>query len=159
MFDIDLNKLVKQLMPHFLFKPKHYAWLTVLLFPIIWLYSEFLTYRTEKLREATINSQVNRLTLALQEEFNNDGIYIIHPGAYLDQAFIYLEIEGATPEFDYLAIEEHEPVDYDALQAEYDGETDFTVRVPSALTAQQARIKLFVDKFRFFGKRFKIEIY
>lgn len=159
MFNIDINKLVKWLMPHYLFKPKHYAWLKVLVAPLVWLYDQFLIYRAAKLREATINSQVNRFTQALQETFSNAGIYILHPGVYLDQAFIYLEIEGATPEFDYLAIDAHTPVDYDALQSEYDVETDFIVRVPVALTSMQDQITAFVNKYKYYGKRFKIELY
>ena len=159
MFNIDLNKLIRWLVPHFLQKPKHLAWLTVLLSPIVWLYDQFLIYRLAKLREATINSSVNRFEIALQTQFANAGIYIVHPGNYLNQAFIYLEIEGATPEFDYLDIEAHTPVDYDATQAEFDVEVDFIVRVPSSLTDSQTLIKAFINKYSFFGKRFKIELY
>lgn len=159
MFNIDINKLVKWLLPHYLNKPKHYAWLKVLTSPLVWLYDQFLIYRSAKLREVTINSQVNRFTQALQYTFNNAGIYILHPRVYLNQAFIYLEIEGATPEFDYLYIEAHTPVDYDYLQSEYDAEIDFIVRVPSALAALQDQISAFVNKYKYYGKRFKIELY
>src|SRR3989339_480346 len=101
-FGIDINKLIQQLTPHFLNKPKQIAWLQVLLYPLVWLYSEFLTYRTAKLKEATINSQVIRFRRALRDRFENESIEIIHPEDYLSQAFIYLEIEGATIEYDYL---------------------------------------------------------
>jgi len=159
MFNIDFNKIIRWLMPHYLVKPKHVAWLTVLLSPIIWLYNQFLVYRSAKLLEATINSQVNRFTKALQQTFGNTGIFILHPSAFLTQSFIYLEIEGATPQFDYLAIENHTPIDYDYVQLEYDSQIDFIVRVPAALTELQKQIGAFVNKYKYFGKRFRIELY
>lgn len=158
-YDIDFNKLIKWLVPHFLAKPKHLAWLTTLLFPLVWLYEQFLGYRSDKLYDATINSQVNRLTHALRREFSDNTIYIIHYADYLDQAFIFLELEGATPEYDYLDIEAHTPVDYDFTSSEYDNEQDFIVRIPVALTSQSAAVAQFVNKYKFSSKRFKVETF
>lgn len=158
-FNIDINKLIFWLMPHFLTKPKHLVWLQTLLFPLSWLYAQFLQYRAQKLYDATINSQVNRLTHALRSKFNDQTIYIIHLSDYIDQAFIFLEIEGATPEYDYLAIEGHIPVDYDFTQAEYDSEVDFIVRIPLAMVAQSEAVKAFVNLYKFSSKRFKIETF
>ncbi|WP_443937105.1 hypothetical protein [Pedobacter sp. MW01-1-1] len=158
-FNIDFNKLITWLVPHFLVKPNHLAWLKTLLFPVVWLYSEFLAYRAEKLYDATINSQVNRLTHALRKRFNNQSIYIIHLSDYTDQAFIFLEIEGATLEYDYLAMEGHTPLDYDFLQAEYDNEVDFIVRIPIGMAALSEEVKAFVNLYKFSSKRFKIETF
>lgn len=157
-FNIDFNKVIGSLTPHFLNKPKHIAWLQTLLYPVLWLYDDFLTYRDVKLKEATINSQVNRLTRALRDAFENELIEIVHISDYLNQAFIYLQIEGATIEYDYLNVEAHTPAEYDFLQAEYDAETDFVVRIPSAISDKADAVKLFVNKFKFSGKRFKVEI-
>ncbi len=158
-YDIDFNKLIKWLVPNFLAKPKHLAWLTALLFPLVWLYEQFLGYRSDKLYDATINSQVNRLTHALRREFSDNTIYIIHYADYLDQAFIFLELEGATPEYDYLAIEAHTLVDYDFTSSEYDNEQDFIVRIPIDLTSQSAAVAQFVNKYKFSSKRFKVETF
>lgn len=157
-FEIDLNKIIRWLTPHFLDKPKHRAWLQTLMFPIVWLYAQFLDYRSSKFRESTINSQVNRLTQALRERFGSDLIEILHFSDYLNQAFIYLELEGSVLEYDYLAIEGHVPVDYDFLQAEYDNQFDFVVRIPASLTIEQDSITAFVNKYKLVSKRFKIEI-
>ncbi|MBD3748928.1 MAG: hypothetical protein IE931_05485 [Sphingobacteriales bacterium] len=146
-------------MPHFLVRPKHLAWLTVLLYPLVWLYDQFLVYRDDKLKEATINSSVNRFTRALRDKFLDETIYIVHPFNYLEQAFVYLEIEGATIEYDYLDIEAHLPVDYDSLQSEFDSETDFIVRIPVSLAEQTNEVSLFVQKYAFYGKRFRIETF
>lgn len=158
-FDINVNKLIKWLVPHFLNKVKHLAWLQVLLFPVAWLYSEFLIYRDDKLNEATINSQVNRLTEALRHKFLDNTIYIIHITDYINQAFIYLELEGAFLEYDYLASENHVPVDYDFTQAEYDSQYDFIVRIPVALVGQTDVITAFVNKYKFSSKRFIVETF
>lgn len=157
-FGIDINKLIQWLTPHFLNRQKHIAWLQVLLFPVVWLHAQFLLFRAAKLKEATINSQVHRFTRALRDQFGSEEIFIIHFGDYLAQAFIYLEIEGAFLEFDYLDAENHVPVDYDATQAEYDNEYDFIVRISASLTGQQEAIAAFVNKYKLAGKRFKIEI-
>lgn len=157
-FGVDFNRIIEHLTPHFLKKSKHLAWLKVLLSPVVWLYDQFLTYRTAKLKEATINSQVVRFTRALRDYFGSELIEIIHSGDFLNQAFIYLEIEGATAEYDYLPIEAHEPVDYDYTQAEFDSENDFTVRIPAAMNGQQDAVIAFVNKYKLAGKRFNVEL-
>lgn len=158
-FGIEINKLIKWLIPHFLYKPKHKAWLETLLSAVAWLYAQFLIYRDEKLYEATTNSQVSRLTHALIRKFGDDRIYIIHPDDFLDQAYIYLEIEGATPEWDWLAEEEHTPVDYDFLAAEYDNQYDFIVRIPAEIAGQAELIRAFVNKYKFSSKIFNVETF
>lgn len=157
-FGVDINRLIQQLTPHHMNKPKHNAWLQVLLYPVVWLYAAFLTYRADKLKEATINSQVIRFTRALRDRFVNENIVIIHPVDFLGQSFIYLEIEGATLEYDYLGIEAHVPVNYDFLQAEYDIEYDFIVRIPALIASKQAAVIAFVNIYKLAGKRFKVEI-
>lgn len=158
-YDIDFNKVIRWLVPHFLNKPKHIAWLTTLLTPLVWLYDQFLIYRSQKLYDATINSTVNRLTHALRQKFANNTIYIIHYSDYLDQAFIFLQIEGATPEFDYLVSDAHTPLTYDFTSSEYDNEQDFIVRIPISLASQASTVAAFVNLYKFSSKRFKVETF
>lgn len=157
-FDIDLKKIVKWLTPYFLWKPKQIAWLTVLLFPLAWLYEQFLVYRLGMLKEATTNSQVNRLTRSLRDRYNNEGIYIIHFSDYINQAFVYLQLEGSFNTFDYLSSEAHVPADYDFLQIEYDDQFDFVVRIPAVIAVQADAITAYVNKYKLASKRFKVEI-
>lgn len=146
-------------MPHFLVKPKHIAWLTVLFYPLVVLYSQFLQYRSAQLRRATINSQRNRLTQALRDEFLNDSIYLQHNSDYLNQAFIYLEEEGASAEFDYLEEEGHQPESFDFLDEEYELQYDFIVRIPQSLSAKTLDISAFVKRYVFTSIRYKIELF
>lgn len=156
--NIDLRKLAKWLTPYFLWRPKQIAWLNVLLSPLTWLYDQFLDYRQIKLREATTNSQVIRLTRALRDEFNSEDIVLIHFSDYLNQAFEYLDIEGSFNEFDYLDSDGHSPDDYDFFEEEYNAQTDFVVRIPAVIADKKDQITAFVNKYVLAGKRFKIEI-
>ena len=158
-FNINFNKLIKWLLPHFLNKTKQIAWLSALLYPIVWLHAQYLIYRDQKLSDATINSQVIRLTKALRDKFSNLGIYILHFSDYLDQAFIYLRIEGATIEYDYIQLDNHSPADYDFLSAEYDNQYDFIVRIPVGMALKADQVNAFVQLYKFSSKRFKIETF
>jgi hypothetical protein len=158
-FRFDIDKMIRWLMPYFLVKPKHLAWLQTLFAPLKTLYADFIGYKALQLKNATINSQKARLETALRDQFEDNSIYIFHPDDYLDQAFIYLQREGATPEFDYLHIEAHVPVDYDATQPEYNTQYDFIVRIPASLAGSTQAIHAFVKKYVFSSITFTIETF
>ncbi len=155
----DVKKMIRWLMPFFLIKPKHLAWLETLLIPVKTLYANFLVYRQQQLREVTITSEVNRLTRGLRDEFLDETIYIIHPDDYLEQSFIYLEREGATPEFDYLDSEDHQPYAFDYLDEEFNSQYDFIIRIPEYLIGKSDAIRAFVKKYIFSGITFTIETF
>jgi len=155
----NINKTIKQLLPYFLVKPKQLAWLQVLLYPLVWLYANFLTYRAAQLKNATVNSTVIRFTRALRDEFADETIYIFHPEEILDQAFIYLAVEGAILEYDYLASENHVPVDYDYTVIEYNSNYDFIVRIPVALASRADEVMAYVKKYAFFGLHYTVETF
>lgn len=158
-FNFDIIKMVRWLLPYFLVKPRHRAWLETLSAPIKSLYTDFLTYRQLQLRNATVNSSKNRLTRALRDKYEDETIYILHSNDYLNQSFIYLEEEGASLEYDYLYEEEHEPADFDYLDEEYNSEVDFVVRIPQAMAAKQLDVYEYVRKYVFTGIRFTIELF
>jgi len=157
-FDIDLKKIVKWLTPYFLWRPKQVAWLTVLVFPLTWLFKQFIAYRLDKLKEATTNSQVIRLTRALRDRYLNENINIIHFSDTMSQAFVYLQLEGSFDEFDFTGAEGHLPSDYDYVQTEYNDQYDFVVRIPAVIAVQADAVKAFVNKYKLASKRFKVEI-
>lgn len=136
-----------------------FAWLSLLAKPVVEIHSQFLAFRQEQLREITITSSVNRLTRALQDKFNNPGIYLVHPLDYVNSAYVYQTIEPRLPEFDFLLEEDHEPVEYDFLLNELDRDYDFIVRVPSVLALSVQNITSYVAKYVMAGRRFKIELY
>jgi len=147
-------------MPDFLFKPIHYAWLQTLLAPLNNLYAGFLTFRSQQLADATINSSVNRLTQALWDKYDpTKSIYLVQTDAYISESFIYLESEGATPSYDYLESEDHEPFEFDYLDNEFSTNYNFIVRIPIAMVASSAAIYAFVKPYVFSGISFTIETF
>jgi hypothetical protein len=156
-FDISLSKITRWLVPHFLGRPRHLAWLRVLLSPVVHLYDVFLDYRKAKLKEATINSQVLRLNQALREKFNHEQIYIQNSNDFLNQSFVYLSLEGATVDFDHLQAE-NQPSEFDFLLAEYENEFDFTIRIPAMLAPQRDEVAAFVNRYKLAGKQFTVEL-
>jgi len=156
-FSFDINKMIKWLMPSFLYQPIHYAWLQVLLAPMVNQYTAFLAYMQLQLKNATIDSSVNRLTQALWDNFDStDSIYITQNDAYDDEDFIYLTSDGATPAYDYLISDEVEPYDYDFLADELNSTYNFTVWIPIALVGDTTLINAFVSKYVFSGITFQI---
>ena len=159
-YSFDIRKMIRWLMPYFLYKPKHYAWLQVLLAPVINQYNAFLAYRQLQLANATINSSVNRLTQALWDNFDStQSIYLVQNENFQDEAYIYLESDGVTPEYDYLESEDHEPAVYDYLESELFTNVNFIVRIPVAIVADSELIYAFVKKYVFSGITFTIETF
>jgi len=158
-YSFDVNKLVRRLVPYFLLRPVQVAWIETILSPIQSLHSDFLAYRLSQLKSATITSESNRLTKGLQDYFNDNTIYIIHNTDYLDEAFVYLQNEGATPDYDYTNAEAHTPVVYDFVQAEYGVQIDFIVRIPLSMASLSNAVYAFVKKYVFTGINFKIETF
>lgn len=147
-------------MPYFLVKPKHYAWLITLLAPVKNRYADFLTYRNEQLKNATINSSVNRLTQALWDKFDStNAIYLLQNNPFEHGAFIYLESDGASPSYDYLESDAHTPDEFDYLDSDYNANYNFIVRIPVALVGDTAAIYAFVKKYVFAGITFTIETF
>lgn len=155
----NISRIIYSWLPELLRKPRLFAYLYVASKPLETLYSLMLEFRSQILYEATITGETNRLEKALQDKYDNPGIYFIQPTDYLDTAYIYQEFEPHFEEFDYLESEDHEPYEYDFLESEYDPDYDFILRVPTALALQTEAIKLFLKKYILAGKRYKIELY
>jgi hypothetical protein len=159
-FTLNIAKMIRRLMPGFLFQPIHYAWLQTILAGISNIYTEFLAFKQQMLYDATIDSTVIRLTRALNDKFDpTNSIYILQNSDYLEEAFIYLESDGASPEYDYLDSEDHEPFDFDYLDSEYNNDYNFIVRIPVAIAAQSSAVYAFVARYAFSGLTFTVETF
>lgn len=158
-YSFNIGVIIKKLVPNVVRLPKMLAWLMTYTKPSQGLHTAFTGFRLQTLKDITITSQVNRLTQALQDKFNNPGIYLVHPYDYLDAAYFYLFNEQHLPEFDYLFAENHAPVDYDYLFNEYDPDVDFIVMVPIALALSADAIYAFTAKYVMAGRRFKVQTY
>ena len=161
-YSFDINKMIRWLMPAFLIRPNHLAWLESLLAPINNDYADFLTYKDQQLANATINSCVNRLTQALWDNYDStNSIYLLQTTNYLDEPFIYLQSDGSTPEYDFLESDNFEPFDFDFLNQEYDSNVNFIVRIPQSLNNSYtiAAITAFVKRYVFSGISYSVEVF
>lgn len=155
----NVNRLIEMWLSELHRKPKRLAWLQSIAKPLATLWAALLAYRLEKLYEATITGETNRLQKALQDKFGSPGVYIIQPTDYLDNAWIWQENEEHFPEWDFLESENHLPAEYDFLESEYDPDYDFTIRIPAAVAASVPDIRIFMKKYVMAGKRYNIEVY
>ena len=159
-YTFDIDKMIRWLMPVFLFQPVHYAWLQCLLVTVKSSYVDFMTFRALMLANATINSQVNRLTKALWDNFDStNSIYITQSTVFFEESFIYLETEGATVQYDYLESEDHTPFDFDYLESEYSADVNFIVWIPIAIVGKTAQIYAFVKRYAFSSLTFSIQTF
>lgn len=155
----DIDKLITFYFPELLRKVKHLAWLQVCAKPLKTAYAAFLAFRSEKLYEASITGETNRLEKALQDRYVAPGIYIIHQLDYLDTAWIWTKSEPVIQEWDYLKDEADPTPEWDYLRDEYDPEFDFIVRVPLALSGIVEEMKVWLRRYIMAGKKYKVELY
>lgn len=155
----NVNRLIEMWLSELHRKPKRLSWLQSIGKPLATLWVMVLAYRSEKMYEATITGETNRLQKALQDKFGSPGIYIIQPTDYLDNAWIYQENEEHFTEWDFLEGENHLPAEFDFLELEYDPDYDFTVRVPTGMSDKIFEMKNFLKKYVMAGKRYNMEVY
>ena len=159
-YSFDVVKMIRWLLPFFLLKPIHLAWLKTLHVSLKNRYADFLSYRALTLANATINSSVNRLTQALWDNFDpTQATYLLQNPSFHQAAFIYLHDEYPTPAFDYLSIEK--------LNTEFDYLTseesllgyNFVVRIPLAIAAKTNAIYAFVKRYIFSSITFTVQTF
>ncbi|MGJ1198826.1 hypothetical protein ACR777_05320 [Sphingobacterium spiritivorum] len=155
----NINRLIEQYKTELLRKPRHLAWLQSVAKPLQTLYGYFLSFRIDKLYEATITGEKNRLEKALQDRYVNPDIYIIHQLDYLDTAWIWLKDEPVNHAWDFLKDEANPNQEYDYLRDEYDPEFDFIVRVPVVLGDKVPDLRAWIKRYVMAGKKYKIELY
>lgn len=155
----NIDKLITIYFPELLRKVKHLAWLQSCSRPLKTAYQSFLIWRNEKLYEASITGETNRLERALQDRYNDVGIYIIHQLDYLDTAWIWTKHEPVFHEWDYLKTESDPTPEADYLRDEYDPEFDFIVRVPTAQLQNVEEMKVWLRRYVMAGKKYKVELY
>jgi len=159
-YTFDIDKMIRWLMPFFLFQPVHYAFLQCLLVTIKSSYTDFMAFRAQMLAEATIDCSVIRLTKAMWDKFDTtNSIYLTQTTDFFEETYIYLDSEGATIQYDYLESEDHEPFEFDYLDSEYVANVNFIVWIPVALAGSTAEIYAFVKRYVFSSITFSIKTF
>jgi hypothetical protein len=157
-WDVDYNAKVWQSLPVWLRQTAVYAWLKVVVSPVVTISGAFNVNRLANEYEVAHNGQVCRLEGVLNDVFDatGRGIYIEDP-AYVDALYIYrtdeekpmwLGVTGETipgmdnPRWAYTVAEEYTG-----------GGLQFVVKVPVALVYDADRMKAVINKYRLVSKK------
>lgn len=162
MFSVNFKNIIDQNLP-----PKTgtdtpitKAWLYSLIQPIIELYAIFSSYRIQALYTLSFTGQVIYLEKLLNDTFNNGGTEIfIEDGILKIAQFLFNTAEDADPFYVFNTAETNEENLYLYNTAEYTGNLDFIVKVPTALVFDENQMKSLINKYKLAGKNYIIQTY
>ena len=162
MFSVNFKNIINQNLP-----PKTgddvqitKSWLYSLIQPIIELYAIFSSYRIQALYTLSFTGQVIYLEKLLNDTFNNGGTEIfIEDGILKIAPFLFNTAEDADPFYVFNTAETNEENLYLYNTAEYTGNLDFIVKVPTALVFDENQMKSLINKYKLAGKNYTIQTY
>ncbi len=157
MFNIDINTIIRQILPPFKRSQSILEYLRAAVHPLIELHQNFLEQRQKTLEYLAYNSQVIYLERLLNQVFNNGntGIYI-SDAVQFDYWFLYNNAEQ-HPQYLYNT-SENQPV-FLYNEQEFDTNYDFIVWVPTAVTFNINRMRALINRYKLAGKRYDIQTY
>jgi len=160
-YDIDNSVLVQeQLRPKFR-QTKWLGWLLALLTPLFRRHDEFLVLRDSAWYFIRHNSEVIYLEKMLNEKFSPVGYdnqdHENTKAIYIDDG------EAPTPQYIFRKVEVQpvflNPRIYIKTRAEIAAlYSDFIIKIPSAITFIEAKVRAEVNKYKLAGKIYKIEV-
>jgi hypothetical protein len=156
-FNLNIEKVVKQSLPGLLVKPKLLSFILSLCAPIEYLHTQFLAYRSQANYNLTINSQVNRLQLALRDKFDLVGINVVTNEASITESFMYTINEEQEQSLIIHTIAENLNPSAIYADIEINNVIDFVVEVPIGSDSLEAAIISFVNRYKLADKKFIIQ--
>lgn len=158
MYNFDVNRIVKLLLPPILRVGKNIDFLLIPFRIIDNIINELKQLRNKQIYFSQFNSQTIVLQHLLNDLFDNQlrRIYIINT-ANIYYPYFYNEIENKPPIYLHYKIE-NMPF-YMKFQIEYHSLNDFIVYVPSALTINIQLMKYYIDYYKVAGKKYIIQTY
>jgi hypothetical protein len=156
LFEVDLPKLVRLLLPPRMRKMKHVAWLQALTNPVNYLYQQFRRNRDANLYRLYITPQVVYMEKLLNDRYDISGRRInIKDALVYDAEYLYQEQE-LKPLYIYKE-EENKPV-YLFTDDEIGSDSvDFFVLVPPDLVFNENEMTALINNYKLAGKRYKIQ--
>lgn len=154
---IDLHYIINVMLP-----PVHrineiIKYIQAVIKPLDDVLQEFYVFFEQNKYNLQFNGQVMNLERLLNEQFDNvaNGIYITD-AINVNEVFLFNKEEGNELTFLHNKIEVADPY---YLQNSMEIENrDFIVNIPSAVVYNADLLKFYVNKYRAFGKRWKINI-
>lgn len=157
MITIDLYYLINVLLPPVHRLEEIIYYLRASIKPLDELLQNFYSFFDAIEYDLQFNGQVIMLEHLLNDKFDNvdRGIYITD-AVNVGNLFLFNKTEDNEQTFLFNSDEEETPT-YLKNRAEIQN-FDFIVNVPAAVTFNEDQLKFYVNKYRCFGKRWKIEI-
>lgn len=145
MYSIDWEKLIQRSVPFSIRKPKMLSFANALISPVVYIYNQFLAFKSAAEMDLKVTGQVRVLQYYLNQKFDlgNDRIEVTD-GDSNETLFIFLESEN-QPVF--------------LPQFLTGSNFDFRVRVPFELQGLESQIIGFVERYKLASKRFEIHYY
>jgi len=163
---VDWALWVLTLTPPLLRQALQRAWLQVLIAPVADLHAAFLAYRTATNTQLSYTGQVILLERLLNLRYYNafdpnpitpfKPIYIIDVPTQVQLVPLYLKSE-AVPQTVYLQTENIPWVLF--TRAETLLNYDFKIMVPASLTFDQTELRRLVDRYKYAGTQYIVELY
>lgn len=156
LFNVDFEKLVRQVMPTELRKPRLLALILAMVSPIVRLHGLFLVYRAATFYDLEHNSQVCRMQAVLNDEFDNTDRRIrIVDGPGEDPLYLF-QPDELKPVFLY------QPSENQSVTLWQEQETiagaDFKILVPAAVAFDPVRMRALTDRYCLPSKDYTIEV-
>lgn len=159
MYNVDLNRVVRQFLPVRKKQPVMLAFVYSLIYPITELYERFLVFRETIIFKARYNSQIMYIEHLLNSYFNEGGTSIyIQDGVIIDEFYLFKNSEPNDAEYIY-KVSEGGTDRYLYLDSEYGSIVDFIVNVPSAITYDTNLMKAWINRYKMAGKKYSIVNY
>ena len=156
---IDWNKFTRWLVPSYLKKERHLAWLQVMLTPIKTLHTSFVAFRAISQRQAAISNQ----TAVLEDELNvlmglERGQIVIRNQVYQKAGSYkyFLSENSSIKKYRYFLSENAPPTYAYTLAEQQSNEADFIIYVPAGLDI--SKVSAFIDKYKLPDKTYQIVV-
>lgn len=155
-FDLDITKLAKMLLPTFWRKPRIIALVTILTMPLADLYSQFLDYKKATEYKMSFTPQVCQLERLLNDKYDNiqRRIYIENPVPVAID-YLYYKIENKPI---YLYRKSDNKPNFIYRQNTYnDVNSDFTITIPLELQGlNEVELRALVNYYKLFSKTYTV---
>lgn len=155
MYDFDAYKLYLRLIPWFLRKPIHAAWLSVLALGLNYIQGLLLAFVNETEYDLLFNAQIIYFEHVLNEQFDPDDELIYIENVFLPPLYLYNKIEAQPPFYLRNASEGGDPV-YFRNYEEYASATQYIIHLPAGLAGQENEIIALVELYNLAGMNYEL---
>lgn len=150
-YDIDFEKLIKQLLPALYRRVKRIAWLKAALIILKNIHTSFVSYSQGIVDEIKWNGQTIKLQNLLIEQFGA-GITITNNEKSLDGLFVGAGSDASSFIGTGGDVSQFIDVSYQVSLF------DFTVSVPGAISFDQTEMEGYINKYKRYGTTYNIVI-